>query len=458
MDFTPGAQQPVPQRGINPTEPPMELVGGPLGAVRFSPIRGSRSAVIAVAVPVGSRDEKKGEEGAAHFLEHVLFKRTAAFDGATALWSAIETIGGEANAATDHELTTYYVDVPRSGLQEAAGILGEIVLASRYTSADIESERGVVIEEIRGLADDPDELVHAGIDAAIFGAGHMLARNVAGSVEAIKKLPEKAIRSFQARHYLPGTMSFAVAGDLNPGEVSRARDAFTRSLDLTARKAPMRPIRSLAKHPVSTPKPKGELLVATVDDIAQARLVLGVPSFARNHPDRPAINLLDSLLGGGSGSRLFIRLREEAGLAYDVDTDVFEFADAGTFVLSVGVDPSRLTEAADAMLGELRRLLSTDISEEELARAKGYAIGGIERFAADIEGTADWRAGEPLLVDTRFRRIEEEITAIRSVEADQVAAVAARLFRKGQLRFSVVAPSAAVRSFKTALGKGKFDL
>ena len=452
MDFTPVAPPPV--RGLNPIEAPMTLSSVALGLVRFVPIRGSRTVVIAVAVPVGSRDEKKGEVGVAHFLEHVLFKQTLSHPSATALWSAIEALGGEANAATDHELTTYYVAVPRPNLMEAAAILGEILFASTFSSADIERERGVVIEEIRGSLDDPDEIADLQLDTAIFGPDHIYARTITGSPEEIRALPEKTIRSFYARHYNPAYMSMAVTGDLNPGEVFRAITALTKTLKVPVSKPAMRAPRMLKKHPSMPPKAKGDELVAKVNELAQARLAIGVPSFARHHPDRMALHVLDAILGGGSGSRLFLRLREDAGLAYSVSTDSYEYSEAGSFSISAGVDPERVVEATAVVVEELRRITIEPVSEAELDRAKGFLLGSLDRFADSLEQVADWRAAEPLL-NTATDRLEEEMAKVRAVDAADVTEMAERLFRPGQLRFSLVAPKTAVTEFKAALRKGK---
>jgi predicted Zn-dependent peptidase len=452
MDFTPVAPPPV--RGLNPIEAPIGLSSGPLGSVRFVPIRGSRTVVIAVAVPVGARDEKKGEVGVAHFLEHVLFKQTASHPSATALWSAIEALGGEANAATDRELTTYYVAVPRPNLMEAAAILGEILFASTFSSDDIERERGVVIEEIRGDLDDPDELASLHLDEAIFGPGHIYSRSITGTPEEIRALPEKTIRAFFARHYNPAYMSMAVTGDLNPGEVSRAVAALTKPLKVPGSKPAMRAPRMLKKHPSMPPKAKGDELVAKVNELAQARLAIGVPAFGRHHPDRMALHVLDAVLGGGSGSRLFLRLREDAGLAYSVATDSYEYSEAGSFSIAAGVDPERVVEAAAAVVEELRRITTEPVSDEELARAKGFLLGSLDRFADNLEQVADWRAAEPLL-NTNTDRLEEEMAKVRAVDASDVTEMAERLFRPGQLRFSLVAPKVAVTEFKAALRKGK---
>jgi predicted Zn-dependent peptidase len=466
MDFTHAqpVTPPTPVRGLNPVEPPLILAPGPLGSVRFAPIRGARRVVIAVSIPAGSRDEKKGEEGAAHFLEHVLFKRTERFGSAAALWQAIETLGGEANASTERELTTYYIDVPRPGMIEAAGILGEILFGSTYTSEDIEAERGVVIEEIRASHDDAETQAEMALEALLFGPAHHYGRDIAGTVEQIRLLPEKTIRSFYKRHYVPAHMSFVVAGDLNPGEVSRARVAFTSRLgtasdspSIEAGRKGMRPPRLLAKHPATPGKSVGARIGTISSGVEQVRIAVGAPSFGRHHPSEPALDVFDAVLGGGSASRLFLRLREEKGLAYSVSTSTFAYADAGAFTISAGVDPARTVEATGAIMAELREIASTPVSDDELERAKGYLVGTLERFVADVEAVADWRAGE-LHLDRETRRIEEEIARIRAVDADDLLAVAKKLLRPSELRISYVAPASAIRAIATAEKKGKLGL
>lgn len=465
MDFTPAQPAaPVPVRGLNPVEPPLLMAPGPLGSVRYAPIRGARRVVIAVAVPAGSRDEKKGEEGAAHFLEHVLFKRTERFATPAELWHAVELLGGEANASTERELTTYYIDVPRPGMIEAASILGEILFASTYTSDDIESERGVVIEEIRAAHDDAETQAEMALEAQLFGADHHYGRDIAGTVEQVRALPEKTIRAFFKRHYDPKLMSFVVAGDLNPGEVERARRAFTTRLGTTsdapsidaARKG-MRAPRVMAKLPATPGKSVGAPIATISAGVEQVRIAVGFPSFGRHHPTEHALDLLDAILGGGSASRLFLRLREEKGLAYSVHTSSVAYADSGLFVISAGVDPARVVEATAAILAELREIATTPVSEAELERAKGYLVGTLERFVADVEAVADWRAGE-LHLDRETRRIEEEIVKIRAIDAEDIQFVAKKLLRPGEMRISYVAPAPAIRAISAAEKKGKLGL
>lgn len=466
MDFTPSHPivPPTPVRGLNPVEQPLVLGPGPLGSVRFAPIRGARRVVIAVSIPAGSRDEKKGEEGAAHFLEHILFKRTARFTTPADIWRAAETVGAEANASTEREITTYYIDVPRPGMIEAATILGEILFASTYTSADIEIERGVVIEEIRASRDDAEAQAEMALEGQLFGPDHHYGRDIAGSVEQVRALPEKAIRAFYKRHYAPKLMSLVVAGDLNPGEVERARRALTTPLGTTTdapsievgRKG-MRPARVLAKHPTALAKSVGPRISLITAGVEQARIAIGLPAFGRHHPAEPAMEILDAILGGGSASRLFLRLREEKGLAYSVATSTIAYAETGLFGVSAGVDPARVVEATKSIFDELREIATTPVSEEELERAKGYLIGGLERFVADVEAVADWRAGE-LHLDKETRRIEVEINRLRAVDADEILAVAKKLLRDAEFRISYVAPAAAIRAITLAEKKGKLGL
>jgi predicted Zn-dependent peptidase len=183
---------------------------------------------------------------------------------------------------------------------------------------------------------------------------------------------------------------------------------------------------------------------------SQAQVVVGVPALRRDHPDSWALSILNTVLGDGMSSRLFLSVREERGLAYDVGSGVTEYADAGALEISAGVDPDRMGAALDAILGELARLRDETVPEDELGRAKRYLAGGLELRLEETRHMASWIGGQAALHD-RVLTLDEALAEVEAVDADSLRRLAAQLFREDALRLAVVAPARAARGIERHL-------
>jgi predicted Zn-dependent peptidase len=390
-------------------------------------VPGSRSVSIAAYVLAGSRHEAAGQAGVAHFMEHITFKGTAAYPTTRAISEAIEGVGGSFNAATERESTVYWVRVPAREAARGVDVLGELIVRPKLEDAEIDHERTVIIEEIRSYLDDPSEYAQILLQQALFGTGAM-GREICGDEADIRTLPEQTIRDFWSATYRPTNIVVAVAGDLDHeralelvgpsfGRGDGARTAFAASPVL----------------------PAGERYLLGHRDASQAQLAIAVPAYRRDHPDAWPLSVLNGVLGDGMSSRLFLSVREERGLAYDVGSGVTEYADAGSLAIYAGVDPKGLDAALKAILAELERLRQEPVPADELARAKAYLSGGLELRMDDSRHVASWLGGQEALHD-RVLSLEEALAAIDAVQAADVQRVAGELFRDDQLRMAVVAP------------------
>lgn len=388
---------------------------------------GSRSVAAAVHVLAGARHEAPDEVGVAHFMEHIAFKGTAAYRDARAVAETIEGVGGSFNAATDRESTVYWVRVPRSEARRGFEVLGELVVRPTLDPAEIERERTVIVEEIRSYLDDPVEHVHILFDRALFGDGP-LGREICGDEAAIRRLPSGTIRGFWARAYRPGNVVVAVAGDIeHEAAVELAAAAFGTG---DGRLPPPDPAPGL---------PAGPRVLLAERDTAQAQLVVGVPALRRDHPDAWVLAVLNTLLGDGMSSRLFLRVREEQALAYDIGSGVVDYTDAGALEISAGVDPEALEPALRSVLAELARLRDEPVPAAELEKAKRYLGGSLELRMDDARGVASWLGVQEALHE-RVLTVDEALARIEEVTADDVARLAGALFRDEALRLAVVAP------------------
>jgi predicted Zn-dependent peptidase len=397
-----------------------------------SRLDGARSVSIAAYVLAGSRLESAAEAGVAHFMEHITFKGTAAYPTTRAISEAIEGVGGSFNAATDRESTVYWVRVPAREAERAMDVLGELIVRPVLSATEIEGERSVIIEEIRGYQDDPAEFAQILFQTAMFGDGP-LGREICGDEAGIRALPDATIRDFWQTTYRPANTVVAVAGDLGHAQaVELAAAAFGTGNGVVPGFAPAPAL------------PAGDRVLVGRRQSAQAQLVVGVPALHRDHPDAWALALLNAVLGDGMSSRLFLSVREERGLAYDISSGLVDYADAGALEVSAGVDPGSMREALAAILEELARLRDEAIPAEELEKAKRYLSGGLELRMDETRHVASWIGGQEALHD-RVLTVEEALEAIAAVSAEDIQRVARAIVRDDGLRLAAVAPARHLR-------------
>ncbi len=412
------------------------LPAGP--RVITAPLPGARSVSIAAYVRAGSRQERPEQAGVAHFLEHLTFKGTAAYPSTRALSEAIEGVGGSFNAATDRETTVYWARVPKREAERATTVLGELICRPALDAREIDRERDVIVEEIRGYLDDPAEHCQILFQRAMFGAG-ALGREICGEEADVRALPEDGIRAFWASAYRPANAVVAVAGDLpHEAAVELVEGAFGTGNGVVGS---FEPAPSL---------PAGERILTARRDTSQAQLCLGVPALRRDHPDTWALAVLNAILGDGMSSRLFLSLVDRDALAYDVGSGIVEYADAGALQVTAGVDPTRVRRTLDAIIAELRHLRDDVVPDDELAKAKAYLAGGLELRMEETRHLASWVGGQEALHD-RVMTLDEALAAVEAVTADDLARLAGQLFRDEALRLSVVAPTRSLRGLERHL-------
>ncbi|HEY3523232.1 MAG TPA: pitrilysin family protein, partial [Candidatus Limnocylindrales bacterium] len=249
-------------------------------------VPGARSVSIAAYVLAGSRHERSGENGVAHFMEHITFKGTSRFPSSRMISEAIEGVGGSFNAATDRESTVYWVRVPRREAERGMQVLGDLIVRPLLDEREIEQERTVIVEEIRSYLDDPSEYAQILFQQAMFGDGP-LGREICGEEEMIRAVPSRAIRDFWATTYRPANTVIAVAGDLEHEEAVDLAAAFGSG---DGSRPGFEPAPAL---------PAGPRYQLSTRDTAQAQLVVGVPGLRRDHPDAWVLSLLNAVLGDG---------------------------------------------------------------------------------------------------------------------------------------------------------------
>jgi predicted Zn-dependent peptidase len=374
-----------------------------------------RSVTTGIWVAIGSRDERPELAGASHFLEHLLFKGTRK-RSAREIAEAFDAVGGDVNAYTSKENTTFYTRVLDKDLPMALDYLFDMLQSSVIRGEDMEAERQVILEEINMHEDAPDELVHDLFTETLW-QGHPLGRPVLGTVDTITAATRQQVRRFWKRHYVPGNYVVAAAGNLDHEQLVRLVEEH---VDTGPR---VRRGRWVVRSGGEAPMPSG---VASVRrrPTEQAHICVGSGGLARSDPRRFAFGVVNNALGGGMSSRLFQEIREKRGLAYSVYSYHAMYAETGAFCVYAGTTPARAREVIELVNGELDGVAENGLTPEELERAKGHMKGSLVLSMEDTGGRMT-RLGKSEIGQGEILSIDEIIERIDSVTRDDARDIAA---------------------------------
>jgi predicted Zn-dependent peptidase len=379
-----------------------------------------RSASVGVWVGVGSRDEGASVAGAAHFLEHLLFKSTPT-RSAVDIAQAVDAVGGELNAFTAKEHTCYYAHMLDSDLELAVDLASDVVLRGRCAPADVELERDVVLEEIAMRDDDPEDALGDVFLSALFGE-HPIGRPVIGSVDSVSTMTRAQLHSFHVRRYIPERMVVAVAGNVDHHEVvSLVRHYFGPRL--VRGRTPLPPRKG-------TGQVRGRPGLTLINRGAeQTHVSLGVRAPGRHWEHRWALSVLNTALGGGLSSRLFQQIRESRGLAYTVYSTLDMFADSSALSVYAACQPERFEEVIRVTDDVLETVAREGITESECRIAKGSLRGGLVLGLED-SGSRMNRIGRSELNYGEHRSLAHTLARIEAVTVDEVNAIAHALLSR----------------------------
>jgi predicted Zn-dependent peptidase len=371
-----------------------------------------RSVAVAFWVGSGSRDESDAVAGASHFLEHLLFKGTPT-RSASAIAESLDEVGGDCNAFTTKEYTTFYVRLLSEHLPLGLDILSDIMWDPALRPADVDAERTVILDEILMHADEPADLVAEHWQSSLF-SGHALGRDTLGTQATVGALDADDIRHFFGHHYRPGNMVVSVAGDCTHEAV--AADLERRFAGATGGEAPLR----------TAPGPGVEGLHVVRRPTEQAHVVYGMRSVSRFDERRWPLSVLNHVLGGGLSSRLFQKVREERGLAYSVWSERASYQDAGSLAVVVGTAPDHVDEVLRIVTGELELLATHGITDRELAVAKGNLRAEM-LLSGEDSGARMGRIGASMLLHGKVQKIDDVLARIEAIGPDEVLAEAQEL-------------------------------
>ena len=397
----------------------------------------AESVAFGLFVASGSRHEPERFGGISHFIEHMLFKGTPKRT-ALEITQAIEGRGGMCNACTSEESTSYFVHLPSEYLSEAVDILADMYLNASIDEEEFERERDVIIEEIKMYEDEPDSLASEKLQAGLFPS-HPLGRPVAGTAETLRAMRTEDMREYMRSHYTPDATVAVLAGAFDSGEaLGMVEAAFSgaargRSRGGAGRKRGWRSGTAPSRPPVPD--------VRNFRDVQQAQLALGFRTFGVRDERKYAAAVLDAVLGRGMSSRLFQEIREKRGLSYDISSRWQMFEDTGMFTISAGLDPSKAEEALDVIQGELRKVATAKVGEDELARTKEFLTGNFRLSHEKVLSKMIYH-GAMTLTYGRLVPTAEQVARIRAVTAGDVLSVARDVFVSSKRTVSWVLPKA----------------
>ncbi len=388
----------------------------------------THSVAIGCFIDIGARYEPTELAGAAHFIEHMLFKGAGAYPTAHAISLAIEGVGGYLNASTSYETTVFYAKVAAIHFARALHVLSEMVQRPLFEASELEKERRVIIEEIRGIQDNPTEVVHELLQHTMWG-DHPFGRDITGSIATVSAISRTELLQFFRQGYHAGNLVVSVAGNVHHEEVIPAiEQAFA---DLPTGQRPT----ALAAPPLPS-QPRLSLLPR---DIEQGNFCLGMPGVSYYDPDRRAVQALDALLGGGMSSRLFQKIREEHGLSYNIGSYHNEFADTGMWVIYAGVEPEALRDAVVMTRNVLHDLAEHGPTDQELATVKEQLKGSLLLSLEDTWSIAS-RNAVSLLRYQMVPPVEQIIAEFDALTLTDLQRAAQRLISNEQQWLAVVGP------------------
>ncbi len=366
-------------------------------------VPGTRAVSLGVWVGVGARDEAVEFQGASHFLEHMLFKGTET-RSAKDISLAVDRVGGYMNAFTGHESTAFEMMVPAPELSMATSLLSDVLIAPAFRAADTEAERMVILEELRGALDQPEDVIDTRLAETIF-AGHGLGLEVLGNPETLRNISPTELASFHRRWYRPNNMVVCAAGDLDHDQII---DQLAGPLD--------------AVDPGDTPQrvappPLESSVLNLQGPTEQVHLRLGYRSLPAGHKDSIALGVASHVLGQGPASRLFEEVREQRGLAYSVWAGGAGYLDAGEFTVSTAVAPSRFDEALEVIDRCVAQCRDEGITKPEFDRARSAREGGL---MMGLQSTTSrmYRLAHELLVHDRIVPYAEDLAELANLTID----------------------------------------
>jgi predicted Zn-dependent peptidase len=373
----------------------------------------------------GSRDETEVNSGISHFLEHMFFKGTKK-RSTKKISEDIESLGGYLNAFTSKEHTCFYGRGLNQHLEKTFEVLADMVQNSVFDPKEIKKESAVVIDELYDIEDSPDELIFDKFESNVF-KNNPLGMAIIGTEKNLRTFRQKDLFDYVKENYTLDRFYLVASGNIEHKDLLKyAKKYITKSFKSTNNK-------------------KRELLVIPTNDIfvekktQQVHYILGCPTYGHKEKRRISVSVLSQILGEGSSSRLFQKVREENGIAYQINSFLNSFFDISTFGVYLSTNEKSVRKAQNLIFEEVKKIKQKKVSEVELNRAKEYLIGNM---IMSLESTTNrmLRIAQSVIYFNKIRSVEETIKQIQKVTAEEVRELSNEIFENGTLTRVILAP------------------
>ena len=393
------------------------------------PMKDNSTVTVMSLVEAGSNYESKDKNGISHFLEHVCFKGTEKRPTSSVINIELDSLGAQSNAFTGNEYTGYWAKAHHSKTEKLLDIVSDIYLNSKFPEAEIEKEKGVIIEEINMYEDLPRAKVGEIFEELLYG-DQPAGRPIIGPKENIKKMTRADFVKYHNDHYVAKATTVVVAGKMNEKKViAEIKKLFDKVS--TGKKGKIEKVIEVQK------KPQAKFFFKETD---QTHLVIGFRGFDRYDKRNTALTLLSTVLGGGMSSRLFQKMREDLGICYYVGSGKNSYVTHGNFAIFAGVANVRVKEAISGILEEVKRIANEPIPEIELRKAKDYRIGTMFLGLESSDSLADFYGFQELLHDKKIRTPEDIVAKIEKITAKEIQKVAQDILRNEGMSLAMVGP------------------
>jgi predicted Zn-dependent peptidase len=391
------------------------------------PMKDAPSVTVMSLIEAGSEYETKANNGISHFLEHICFKGTIKRPTSLDIAKEFDGMGAQNNAFTGNEFTGYYGKCHPKHTEKVLDIIADIYLNPQLPEAELEKEKGVIIEEINMYEDVPQQKVIEVFFSLLYGdtpAGW----SIAGPKANIQKMTRNDLVAYRTSHYVADKTLIVVGGNIDTTDIfKKVRKAFK---DIPTGK------RIAKKKMVE--KQTGPEIKIHHKDTDQIHMILGFRTFKSGDKRVPALKVLANILGGKMmSSRLFQRMREELGICYYVSAGANEFIDHGNMMISAGVDKTRLEEAVSGILGEVKKIRDEKIRPEELKKVKDYMIGTMYLGLESSDSLVEFYGGQEIMRET-IKTPKEAEKEIQKVTAEEVQKLAKQIFANTNISLAVV--------------------
>ncbi|MEA2098060.1 MAG: pitrilysin family protein [Patescibacteria group bacterium] len=391
------------------------------------PMKSTKTVTVLVVVKTGSKNENEKNRGISHFLEHMFFKGTKKRATKLDISKELDSVGGSFNAFTGKEQTGFYAKVNSKHCDLAIDVISDMLLNSKFTASDIDSERGTVIEELNMFLDNPLMRIPFLFEEILY-PNNPMGWDIGGTKKTINSVERKDFIAYYKKYYTSDNIVIVVAGNFNEKTIKRKLSKYFSQMPKTKSKKQIKAFDRQAKPNI----------LLQYKDTDQTHLCLGVRGCNETHKDKYILNILSIILGGNMSSRLYMSVVEK-GLAYYIYTSGEKYKDVGYFMAQTGVNNKKCLDAIKIIMDEYRKVREERISNEEIKRAKDYLKGKMTMVLESSDSVASFVANQEIATG-KILTLKEKFAKINEVTAKDLQRVAQNIFIDDKLNLALIGP------------------